>query len=109
MRLVLLAVLIIAGVYFYNNFSVKPHTVSQDNVLGTTAQAVQNTVNQIVPPQAVEKVLTDTGSRVLTTVQEDVNTAISQAVNNVLAGQLVNNFKNLPKPVQEQVKQNICK
>lgn len=110
MRLGLLVLIIVAGlvIYFKAPVSSQSARITGD-VLGTTLETVKDTVTQIVPPQVMEKLVTETSSNVINRIQGDVNTAVSQTVNVILAKQLTDNFKNLPQPVREQVKQNICK
>jgi len=81
--------------------STKQAIIASGDVLGVAISLAKNTLNQLFPPQ--------TSARLINTVQSNVQSVVSDVTNNVFANQLINNFKNLPKPVQEQVKQNICK
>ncbi len=116
MKLVLL-ILIALGIVFYfkgpslflaqaktatsSANSSKQAIIASGDVLGIAITMAKNTFNQLLPPE--------TSMRLISVVQSNVQSAVSGVTNNIFANQLINNFKNLPKPVQEQVKQNICK
>lgn len=125
MKLIVLFLVLVLGIMFYFKApgffpalaknSTTSAVISQTptgfigQVLGVAIETARTTVTNFVPPAVIEKMLTDTTTSVVSNVQSDINGAVSQTVNSILASQLINNFKNLPKPVQEQVKQNICK
>ncbi len=121
MKLLVLAVTVISGIIFYTNifpvsFALAKSSTPSASILSKPSGILQevlgiatSTINNYLPTQTLEKFLNDTSSSVVTSVKSDVNQAVSQATNNILASQLITNFKKLPKPIQEQVKQNICK
>lgn len=87
----------------------KQAIVASGDVLGIAITMAKNTFNQLLPPQTIEKFASQTAVRIINNVQTDVNSAVSQTVNNILVNQLILKFKSLPLPVQKQVRENICK
>lgn len=74
-------------------------------IFGESSKVIEGSIGAYYPQKLIE----NTVSNVTKKVSSDAASAVTSVTDNFVGDQFVNSYKNLPAPVQNQVKEQVCK